>query len=249
MVTYDHTHVHIHLDTHIENMIQLLDLVTSTSPVILAVFIVLIFMSILSWSIVFLKTFQSARLYVRLRRDKRLFSNQAEHLLLGDLLDQPPRSCVRIMTRGAILTVKHKKKLQKTLPDQESMTAWVRTHCMEWVEATINSLGAGLPLLAICASTAPLLGLFGTVWGIMRSFHAYAELKSTTLATVGPGIADALSTTAFGLVVAIPATLAYNTFLVLLNNRQKDLEYCAKHVVQTFEDELQPNTSMKSSQS
>lgn len=68
----------------------------------------------------------------------------------------------------------------------------------------------GLPNLAVIASVAPFIGLFGTVWGIMTSFEGIAEAKDTSLATVAPGIAEALAATAWGLAAAIPASVAYN---------------------------------------
>ena len=69
-----------------------------------------------------------------------------------------------------------------------------------------------LPLLAITASTAPFIGLFGTVWGIMNSFQSIAVSRNTSLAIVAPGIAEALFATALGLLAAIPAVIAYNKF-------------------------------------
>jgi biopolymer transport protein TolQ len=69
-----------------------------------------------------------------------------------------------------------------------------------------------LTVLANVGSTAPFLGLFGTVWGIMISFNAIAATNNTSLAVVAPGIAEALSATALGLVAAIPAVIAYNKF-------------------------------------
>ena len=63
------------------------------------------------------------------------------------------------------------------------------------------------------ANTAPFIGLFGTVWGIMSSFHSIGMLKSASLATVAPGISEALIATAIGLAVAVPATIGYNIFL------------------------------------
>lgn len=68
----------------------------------------------------------------------------------------------------------------------------------------------GLPNLAIIASVAPFVGLFGTVWGIMTSFAGIAEAKDTSLAVVAPGIAEALAATAYGLAAAIPASVGYN---------------------------------------
>jgi biopolymer transport protein ExbB/TolQ len=76
--------------------------------------------------------------------------------------------------------------------------------------AIISRLEGGLPNLAVIASVAPFIGLFGTVWGIMASFSAIAASNDTSLAVVAPGIAEALATTAFGLVAAIPASIAYS---------------------------------------
>lgn len=76
--------------------------------------------------------------------------------------------------------------------------------------AAIDELEEGVGALATIAATAPFIGLFGTVWGIMRSFQAIAVSKNTTLAVVAPGIAEALLATALGLVAAIPAVIFYN---------------------------------------
>ena len=69
-----------------------------------------------------------------------------------------------------------------------------------------------LPFLATVGSTSPYVGLFGTVWGIMNSFMALANVKQATLSVVAPGIAEALIATAIGLFAAIPAVMAYNRF-------------------------------------
>ncbi|SMX43708.1 tonB-system energizer ExbB [Actibacterium lipolyticum] len=73
-----------------------------------------------------------------------------------------------------------------------------------------RGMGVGTPVLAITGSTAPFIGLFGTVWGIMNSFISIAETNTTNLAVVAPGIAEALLATAIGLVAAIPAVIFYN---------------------------------------
>ena len=75
---------------------------------------------------------------------------------------------------------------------------------------TLARAEGGLPNLAIIASVAPFVGLFGTVWGIMTSFAGIAEAKDTSLAVVAPGIAEALAATAYGLAAAIPASVGYN---------------------------------------
>ena len=76
--------------------------------------------------------------------------------------------------------------------------------------AQLQRLQTGLPFLATVGSTAPFIGLFGTVWGIMRSFTGIAAAKDTSLAVVAPGIAEALFATAIGLAAAIPAVIFYN---------------------------------------
>jgi biopolymer transport protein TolQ len=80
----------------------------------------------------------------------------------------------------------------------------------------MRRLETHLPFLATLGSAAPFIGLFGTVWGIMRSFAGIAEANSTSLAVVAPGIAEALFATAMGLAAAIPAVVAYNKFTVEL---------------------------------
>jgi biopolymer transport protein TolQ len=80
------------------------------------------------------------------------------------------------------------------------------------IDREMDRLERYMGFLATVGSTAPFVGLFGTVWGIMNSFQAIAATKNTSLAVVAPGIAEALFATALGLVAAIPATVAYNKF-------------------------------------
>ena len=82
------------------------------------------------------------------------------------------------------------------------------------LSAQLRQLEYRLPFLATLGSAAPFIGLFGTVWGIMRSFNAIAAANNTSLAVVAPGIADALFATAMGLAAAIPAVVFYNKFTV-----------------------------------
>ncbi len=85
----------------------------------------------------------------------------------------------------------------------------------------IRNLRSGLPFLATTGSSAPFIGLFGTVWGIMNSFAAIAQSQDTSLSVVAPGIAEALFATAIGLVAAIPAVIAYNKLTNDINNAQQ----------------------------
>ena len=88
----------------------------------------------------------------------------------------------------------------------------------------VQRLSQSLSFLATCGNTAPFIGLFGTVWGIMGSFHQIGVKGSASLATVAPGIAEALIATAAGLAAAIPAVMAYNYFLGRVRGLEADLE-------------------------
>jgi biopolymer transport protein ExbB/TolQ len=96
---------------------------------------------------------------------------------------------------------------------EESVTeryAHVRTEMRRAARRLLSAAQGGLPNLAVIASVAPFVGLFGTVWGIMTAFAGIAEAKEAGLAVVAPGIAEALAATAYGLAAAIPAAIGYN---------------------------------------
>ena len=88
----------------------------------------------------------------------------------------------------------------------------------------MDSLDTHLGFLATTASVAPLVGLFGTVWGIINSFNAIAVTQSNSLSAMAPGIAEALFTTAFGLIAAIPAVVAYNAISSNIDRYSRSLD-------------------------
>lgn len=95
----------------------------------------------------------------------------------------------------------------------------MRRHVQAYIERCQGSLGS----LAVIASVAPFIGLFGTVWGIMTSFVGIAAAKDTSLAVVAPGIAEALAATALGLAAAIPAAFAYNRLVTAFGKVGRDM--------------------------
>ena len=99
-------------------------------------------------------------------------------------------------------------------------------------------LEQGLPFLATTASVAPFVGLFGTVWGIMQSFHAIGQRGGASLAVVGPGISEALVATAVGLAAAIPAVVAYNHYLNRIRRIEDELEHFAEELTLLFDSRL-----------
>lgn len=96
----------------------------------------------------------------------------------------------------------------------------------------------GLSFLATTAGAAPFVGLLGTVWGIMQSFHAIGKRGGATLAVVGPGISEALVATAAGLAVAIPALIAYNVFVSGVRQLDTDLDHFSEEITLLFESHL-----------
>lgn len=101
--------------------------------------------------------------------------------------------------------------------DKEGTRSRLSTALASAIAGEVDRLSERLNLLATIGSVAPFVGLFGTVWGIMRSFTGIAEAQNTSLAVVAPGIAEALFATALGLFAAIPAVIAYNRFAHRVN--------------------------------
>ncbi len=91
------------------------------------------------------------------------------------------------------------------------------------IENELSDMESRLTILASTGSTGPFIGLFGTVWGIMGSFHKIGQTGSASLAVVAPGISEALITTAIGLVAAIPAVIIYNHFVAVIRKEEIDL--------------------------
>jgi biopolymer transport protein TolQ len=121
-----------------------------------------------------------------------------------------------------------RRSAAKGLADRETVRLSLPQRIDRVMQLTLgremDQLEARLGFLASVGSTAPFVGLFGTVWGIMNSFHHIGETKNTSLAVVAPGIAEALFATALGLVAAIPAVLAYNKLSTDIDRYAKRLE-------------------------
>ena len=118
------------------------------------------------------------------------------------------------------------KKRSKT-DLHERMTTMLETG----IEKQMSKISKGYTFLATVGSTAPFIGLFGTVWGIMNSFQSIAISRNTSLAIVAPGIAEALFATALGLLAAIPAVVAYNKFNNDSKKYSQRLENFAKRFI------------------
>jgi biopolymer transport protein TolQ len=123
--------------------------------------------------------------------------------------------------------------------DREGTRARLHVALGSAVGAEVDRLAGRLNILATVGSVAPFVGLFGTVWGIMRSFTDIAGQQNTSLAVVAPGIAEALFATALGLFAAIPAVIAYNRFSFGINRLEARLQRFADGFHGTLSRELE----------
>lgn len=123
--------------------------------------------------------------------------------------------------------------------DREGTRERLATAMNAATASEVDSMADRLNILATVGSVAPFVGLFGTVWGIMRSFTAIAAEQNTNLAVVAPGIAEALFATAIGLFAAIPAVIAYNRFSHSLNGLEAKLNRFTDRLHATLSRELE----------
>ena len=205
--------------------LDILSLVMNATGVVLAVLFILILLSVFAWFIIGYK----ALYFARAEREsikfldvfwgaKRLDAVYAE-------CEKLARSPLAQMFRAGYVELS--KLTRQKNEDQEADGAYRSSaggladgDGMENIERALRRsyttemtfMESLLPFLATTGSAAPFVGLFGTVWGIMNSFRAIASKGSANLATVAPGMAEALIATAIGLVAAIPAVMAYNYF-------------------------------------
>ena len=194
--------------------------------IVQAVMLSLLFASIWSWSIIFQKRSMLNALNKKASKFEDSFWSGEPLDKIYDRVKNSKKDPI-LNTFAAGMQEWH-AGVVGGLPSQTSMKASLRQRVERAMSVTIGrevaSLERGMTFLASVGSTAPFIGLFGTVWGIMNSFSAIAATKNTSLAVVAPGIAEALFATALGLVAAIPAVIGYNLFSTSLNRYADRLE-------------------------
>lgn len=203
------------------------------------VLLFLFLMSLISWYYIFYNLFYFRSFRNLLERWVIKVENQKElSLLLKEIKaeeDELSKSLKRFMIKFAEVYNyyfgKEGKRENLGRDFQEFAEKDLEEYARMEQERKLLHLGKGLGFLATTASTAPFIGLFGTVWGIMRAFHEIGLKGSASLATVAPGIAEALINTALGLLVAIPASLAYNYFLLKKERLAKEMELLYRNIL------------------
>ena len=184
---------------------SILTLFIRADIIVKSVIIILIVSSIYSWSIIFekIKLFKKINLSTQDFENKFWKSKSAETFYnnLPNKIDDP---MAKVFTNSMQVLLKSKRASNL----DEKMSRMLEIN----IEQQMEKIDKNYTFLATVGSTAPFIGLFGTVWGIMNSFQSIAISRNTSLAIVAPGIAEALFATALGLLAAIPAVVAFNKF-------------------------------------
>ncbi|MGY2373694.1 tonB-system energizer ExbB [Pseudomonas sp. SDO524_S393] len=175
--------------------------------VVKAVMIGLAIASIITWTIWIAKGFE-------LLGAKRRLRSEIAHLKKATTLKEASETATKKGTLANLLVhdALEEMRLSANTREKEGIKERVSFRLERLVAACGRNMSSGTGVLATIGSTAPFVGLFGTVWGIMNSFIGIAKTQTTNLAVVAPGIAEALLATALGLVAAIPAVVIYNVF-------------------------------------
>ena len=211
-----------------------------SSPTTIIVLSVTGVFSLASWVIIFWKWGQ----FRRLRRDGARFGNALERVQrLEDaykaVMRLPETPYTRVFRQGAnFFSELRPGALREDAPPQPGLSEaqlnalWLVLEKVQDEERDV--LAGGMVWLAIVAVTAPLLGLLGTVLGVMNAFYGVATTGAANIASVAPGIAEALITTAGGLIAAIPTAITYNYFTNRLNRFTGELEGFASEFIGTL---------------
>jgi biopolymer transport protein TolQ len=186
----------------------------SAGIIVKAVMVILLFASLWSWAIIFNKTLALSGLKRKAARFEKLFwSGQS----LDELYQQVAPKTDHPMAAIFIAALREWRRAFESGSPRESQVAGVKERIDKAMNVTIlretDGIERQLGFLATVGSVSPFIGLLGTVWGIMNAFSAIAARHDTTLAVVAPGIAEALFTTAMGLLAAVPAVIFYNRFV------------------------------------
>ncbi|RMH60816.1 MAG: protein TolQ [Zetaproteobacteria bacterium] len=212
--------------------LSVIHLILHAGPTVQGVLALLLLLSLGSWTVIIGKW----RFYARTRREAEAFSQlfwsgADMDTVLAAIPQQFPDSPLPNIFQAGYREFK-RQRADAHRQEGGKITAGVG---LEGIRRAIDAafsremerLSRNLAFLATVGSTSPFIGLFGTVWGIMNAFQGIALTHNTSLAAVAPGIAEALVATAFGLVAAIPAVVAYNKFTADLKRMASSMEQFA----------------------
>ncbi|WP_336366727.1 protein TolQ [Marinobacter sp. C2H3] len=210
-----------------ESEVTVWSLVANAGALVQLVMLLLLAASVVSWALIFqrLKVFRQAR-QAQLSFEERFWSGMDLGQLYREVSAEPtPNSGLESLFRAGF---KEFSRLRQQSRDADAVMEGTQRAMRVAFSREQERLELHLPFLATVGSISPYVGLFGTVWGIMNSFMGLAQVQQATLATVAPGISEALIATAMGLFAAIPAVVAYNRFATKSDAQLKNYETFAE---------------------
>jgi len=213
----------------VNESMSIFNLVMNASFVVQLVMLMLVVASVVSWVVIVQRTrLLSANRQQNLEFEERFWSG----VDFNELYRECQKSEVPSPMESVFMVgLKEFGKMHKqNNSDPETVMAGVQRAMRVAITRESENLDNNLSFLATVGSTSPYVGLFGTVWGIMHSFQGLASVKQATIATVAPGISEALVATAMGLLAAIPAVIFYNRFVSQVDKMVSNLH--------TFGDEF-----------
>ena len=186
---------------------SLIQLFLRADFIVKAVIVILIAASVYSWALIFDKY----KLFKRIEKsttsfEEKFWKSKSAESFYNNFSNKEKDPVATIFQSAMIELIRTKSKSSSIQSNRVSRVIEISA------DKEIKSIEKHFTFLATVGSTAPFIGLFGTVWGIMNSFQSIAISRNTSLAIVAPGIAEALFATALGLLAAIPAVIAYNKF-------------------------------------
>ncbi len=193
--------------------------------VVKTIIVTLLLASVATWAIWIGKTVE---LFVARRRVQRSLRDLQKFVFLTDA--KPGFNGKSGLVAHLFHEASEELKASATLGDTANTRDRIASRLAEVESSSARAMRSGTGLLATIGSTAPFVGLFGTVWGIMNSFIGISASQTTNLAVVAPGIAEALLATAVGLIAAIPAVVIYNGFTRALARHRALVRQCTSEV-------------------
>ncbi len=222
--------------------LSIVNLILHASWVVQGVVALLVGVSIASWAAIFRKIIALKRVQ-KLNEDfdREFWSGTSLNDLAAGAVQNAKNSgsMERIFASGMR---EYQKLRERRITDPGTLMDAARRAMRASYQREVDAIEANLSFLATVGSVSPYVGLFGTVWGIMHAFTGLAALEQVTLATVAPGIAEALVATAIGLFAAIPAVVAYNRFAHDIDRIANKLET----FIEEFSNILQRNLGAQS---
>ncbi len=226
--------------------IGLFYLLSDTGPMVKFVMLLLLFFSITSWAIIFIKFRYIRKAFKESAEFTDIFwqcRNLADAFSKAKALRSSPVARIFISAYMELARSDGKDKQKPQIIRSQSsylqMVGSVKRSLNRSISVEVRRLVQLVPFLATAGNTAPFIGLFGTVWGIMNTFQGIGLSGSASLAVVAPGISEALIATAAGLAVAIPSVIAYNYFTDRVRVLDSELQSFSSDLLNIMERDIQ----------